>query len=94
MKGSALGLILKVSVFGTRKWSIMHKSIPAASIRPKLKCFGHLKRSEGLRKNILPGKINGKRETGRPRGQWELDARNIFDMSATEVGRLAIDRNC
>ena len=32
MKGCALGLILKVRVFGTRKWPIMHQSIPAASI--------------------------------------------------------------
>ena len=30
MKGCALGLILKVRVFGTRKWPIMHQSIPAA----------------------------------------------------------------
>ena len=59
-----------------------------------MKCFGHLKRREGLRKNILQGKIDGKRETGRPTGQWEWDTRNIFDMSVTEVGRLAIDRNC
>ena len=45
--------------------------------KQKLKCFGHLKRSEGLRKNILKGEINGKRETGRPRGQWEWDTRII-----------------
>ena len=35
----------------------------------KLKYFGHLKRSEGLEK------IDGKRERGRPRGQWERDIR-------------------
>ena len=34
MKGCALGLILKVRVFGTRKWPIMHPLIPAASIPP------------------------------------------------------------
>ena len=62
--------------------------------KQKFKCFGHLKRSEGLSKKHLAGKIDGKRETGRPRGQWELDTRNIFDMPVTEVGRLAIDRNC
>ena len=34
MKGCAPGLILKVRVFGTRKWPIMHQSIPTASIPP------------------------------------------------------------
>ena len=34
MKGCALGLILKVRVFGTRKWPIMRQSIPASSKFP------------------------------------------------------------
>ena len=38
MKGCALGLILKVRVFGTRKWPIMHQSIPAASIPTSRSC--------------------------------------------------------
>ena len=33
--------------------------------KQKLKCFGHLKRGEGLRKIILEGKTDGKTE--RPR---------------------------
>ena len=37
--------------------------------RQKLKYFGHLKRSERLTKIILEGRINGKRERGRPRRQ-------------------------
>ena len=37
--------------------------------KEKLKYFGHLKRSEGLGKIILEGKIEGKRERGRPRRQ-------------------------
>ena len=43
---------------------------------------------------LLEGKIDGKRERGRLRRQWERDVQDIFDMSVTEVGRLAIDRNC
>ena len=35
--------------------------------KQKLKCFGHLKRGEGLRKIILEGKTDGKTE--RPRRQ-------------------------
>ena len=57
------------------------------------KYFGHLKRSEGLGKIILEGKIDRKRERGRPRRQWERDIRDIFDTSLTEVGRLALDRD-
>ena len=53
-----------------------------------------MKRSEALGKIILEGKIDGKRERGRPRRRWEKDIQDIFDMSLTEVGRLATDRNC
>ena len=52
--------------------------------KQKLKYFGHLKKSEGLGKIILEGKIEEKRERGRPRRQWERDIRNAFDRSITE----------
>ena len=52
-----------------------------------------MKRSEALGKIILEGKIDGKRERGRPRRRWEKDIQDVFDMSLTEVGRLATDRN-
>ena len=53
-----------------------------------------MKRSEALGKIILEGKIDGKRERGRPRRRWEKDIQDIFDTSLTEAGRLATDRNC
>ena len=43
---------------------------------------------------LLDGKKDGKRERGRLKRQWERDVQDIFDMSVTEVGRLAIDRKC
>ena len=43
---------------------------------------------------FLEGKKDGKRERGRLKRQWERDVQDIFDMSVTEVGRLAIDRKC
>ena len=62
--------------------------------RLKLKYFGHLKRNQDcLEKIILDGKINGKKESGRPRRQWERDIRDVFNMSVIEVGRFAIDRD-
>ena len=60
----------------------------------KLEYFGHLKRSKGLEKIILEGKIDGKRERRRPRRCWKRDIRDVFDMSLTEGGRLATDKNC
>ena len=53
-----------------------------------------MKRSEALGKIILEGKTDGKRERGRPRRRWEKDIKDVFDMSLTEAGRLATDRNC
>ena len=62
--------------------------------RQKLKYFGYLKKSEGLGKIILEGRINGKRERGRPRRQWERDIEDAFNRPITEAGRLALDREC
>ena len=54
--------------------------------KQKLKCFGHLKRSEGLGKIILEGKIEGERERRSPRRQWERGIRDAFNRSITEAG--------
>ena len=60
--------------------------------RQKLKYFGHLKRIEGLGKIILEGRINGKRERGRPKRQWERDIEDAFNRPIREAERLALDR--
>ena len=57
--------------------------------------FGHLKKSEGLGKIILEGKDRwekGRRKTEKAVGK-ERHIRDVFDMSLTEVGRLALDRD-
>ena len=59
--------------------------------RQKPKYFGHLKRSEGLGKIILEGRINGKRERGTKK-QWERDIEDTFNRPITEAGRLVLDR--
>ena len=38
------------------------------------------------------GKIDGKRERGRPRRQWERDIQDAFDRSITEAGHWELDR--
>ena len=53
-----------------------------------------MKRSEALGKIILEGKTDGKRERESRRRRWEKDIQDGFDMSLTEAGRLASDRNC
>ena len=47
-----------------------------------------MKRSEGLGKIILEGKIDG-----RPRRHWERDIRDVFDMSLTEVVTCQLGRH-
>ena len=61
-------------------------------IRQKLKYFGHIKRHQGLEKTILEGRINGKRERGRPHRRWIEDITDTYKKSATEIGRLAENR--
>ena len=56
--------------------------------------FWSFERSGGLGKIILEGRINGKREIGRPRRQWERDIEDAFSRPITVVGKLAIDREC
>ena len=53
-----------------------------------------MKRSEALGKIVLEGKTDGKRERESRRRRWEKDIQDGFDMSLTEAGRLANDRNC
>ena len=60
--------------------------------------FGHLKKSEGLEKIILEGKDRWekrKRKTEEAVGkERHIPVRDVFDMSLTEVGRLALVRDC
>ena len=62
--------------------------------RQNLKYFGHLKRSEGLGKIILEGRINGRRERGRSRRLWERPIEDTFNRPITKAGRWALGRIC
>ena len=52
-----------------------------------------MKRSEGLGKIILEGKIDGRWKRGRPRRHWERDIRDVFDMSLTDVVTCQLGRH-
>ena len=59
----------------------------------KLKYFGHIKRHETLERHILEASIGGRRGRGRPTRRWEQDINDWMDMTTTQPGRLAEDRN-
>lgn len=58
--------------------------------------FGHLKRSKGLGKTVLEGRIDGERkeEDQEGKGQRERDIWDAFNKPITDVGRLALDGKC
>ena len=58
----------------------------------KLKYFGHVKRHEGLEKEILEGEVQGKRTRGRPRRRWSQDITERMKTTTTRAGRIAQDR--
>ena len=59
----------------------------------KLQYFGHIKRHNGLEKHIMEAGTEGRRGRGRPARRWIDDIRSWMEMPATEVGRMAQDRN-
>ena len=59
----------------------------------KLKYFGHVKRHTTILKEVMEGKVDGKRARGRPPRQWLDDIREWTGKSAKECTDLARDRN-
>ena len=58
----------------------------------KLRYFGHIKRHNGLERDIMEARAPGKRGRGRPRRRWGQDISDWMGMSITEAGRLAHQR--
>ena len=54
--------------------------------------FGHIKRHNSIIKDILEGKVEGKRGRGRPRAAWPDNIRTWADCSLAESTRRARDR--
>ena len=54
--------------------------------RRKLKYYGHqMRRQTAMAKTLIEGKVEGNRERGRPRREWEDD---IKDWAGEGLGRL------
>ena len=59
----------------------------------KLAYFGHTKRHPSMMRNILEGKMQGKRPKGRPRAQWADIIKEWTGCSLNECTRLARNRD-
>ena len=55
--------------------------------------FGHLIRRNNIHRVLLEGKINGKRERGRPRASWVNNIIKWAGLSYPDVIRTAQDRH-
>ena len=58
----------------------------------KIQYFGHIMRAEGFQKQLLEGKINGRRKRGRPRKSWTGDILQWTGSSYVELVQRAKSR--
>ena len=61
--------------------------------RRKLKWYGHVSRSSGLSKTIMPGTVKGGRRRGGQRKRWEDNIKDWTCLRAAESLRVSKDRN-
>ena len=81
---------------GRSNQSILKEINPEYSLEGlmlKLQYFGHLmQRTDSLEKNLMLGKIEGRRRRGQQRMRWLDGSIDSMDMSLTECQEIVKDR--